>query len=135
MMKVDGQCHCGQIRFRAEADPKNARICHCTDCQRLSGGPYRTGVPVRAETFELDGEPTRYIKTAASGAQRVLAFCPTCGSPVYATALVDPKAYVLRLSSLTQQDAFVPTRQIWRKSARPWVCDLDQMESFDDQGP
>ncbi|HUO22464.1 MAG TPA: GFA family protein [Caulobacteraceae bacterium] len=134
-MKVDGRCHCGQIRFQAEADPKNARICHCTDCQRLSGGPYRTGVPVRAESFTLQGEPTRYVKTAASGTKRVLAFCPTCGSPIYACALEAPTAYVLRLFLLDQQDAFAPKRQIWRRSAAPWVCDLGDMESFDDQGP
>jgi len=36
-MKIDGHCHCGQITFEAEVDPNSVMICHCTDCQRLSG--------------------------------------------------------------------------------------------------
>ena len=40
-MKVHGTCHCGQITFEAEVDPDRASICHCTDCQILSGSPYR----------------------------------------------------------------------------------------------
>ena len=32
-MKIDGGCHCGYITYEAEADPANAMICHCTDCQ------------------------------------------------------------------------------------------------------
>ena len=37
-MKIDGGCHCGYITYEAEADPANAMICHCTDCQTLSFG-------------------------------------------------------------------------------------------------
>jgi len=35
-MHVEGNCHCGQIKFRAEVDPDQVEICHCTDCQTLS---------------------------------------------------------------------------------------------------
>jgi len=35
-MKVDGRCHCGYITYEAEIDLENL-ICHCTDCQTLSG--------------------------------------------------------------------------------------------------
>jgi hypothetical protein len=36
-MQVTGGCHCGYITFRAEADPERTRVCHCTDCQKLTG--------------------------------------------------------------------------------------------------
>jgi len=43
-MKVDGGRHCGNIRYEAEVDLANVVICHCTDCQTLTGfGP--TGWP------------------------------------------------------------------------------------------
>jgi len=42
-MKVDGGCHCGNIRYEAEVDPANVVICHSTDCQRLSGSAPRVG--------------------------------------------------------------------------------------------
>ena len=40
-MQVDGGCHCGAIAYRAEIDPARVAVCHCTDCQALSGSAYR----------------------------------------------------------------------------------------------
>ncbi len=45
-MKLDGGCHCGTIRYTARIDPDTVVICHCTDCQTISGAPYRANVPV-----------------------------------------------------------------------------------------
>ena len=36
-MKIEGGCHCGYIAYEAEVDPERVLICHCTDCQTLSG--------------------------------------------------------------------------------------------------
>ena len=45
-MKVDGNCHCGAITFEAEADPEAVYVCHCTDCQSISGSPFRWAVNI-----------------------------------------------------------------------------------------
>ncbi len=52
-MKIDGGCHCGYIAYEAEADPTKAMICHCTDCQTLSGSAFRTVLPTREGSFKL----------------------------------------------------------------------------------
>ena len=63
-MKIDGGCHCGYITYEAEADPEKTTICHCTDCQHLSGSAFRTVVRVAGDTFKIiAGEPTIYVKT------------------------------------------------------------------------
>ena len=36
-MKVDGACHCGELAYEAEIDPERIGVCHCVDCQILSG--------------------------------------------------------------------------------------------------
>ena len=57
-MKVEGGCHCGAIAFEAEINPDNVSICHCGDCQTLSGAPFRASVPVRSENLKfLRGAP------------------------------------------------------------------------------
>ena len=77
-MKIDGGCHCGYITYAAEADPERTTICHCTDCQRLSGSAFRIVVRVAGDTFKITaGEPTIYVKTAESGARRVQGFLPS----------------------------------------------------------
>ncbi len=55
-MKVDGHCYCGAIKFEAEADPASVLVCHCTDCQELTGTAYRT-VVVAQDLKVLSGEP------------------------------------------------------------------------------
>src|SRR5438128_12631444 len=85
-MRIEGSCHCGLISFTAEIDPSRVTVCHCTDCQVLSGSPFRVVVPAPIESFVLRGEPKRYIKVPDSGNRRVQAFCPECATPPFATA-------------------------------------------------
>ena len=86
-MKIDGACHCGYITIEGEADPQKTTICHCRDCQTGTGSAFRVSVPVAGATFRMSGEPTTYLKTTAeSGNPRAQAFCPRCGSPIYARA-------------------------------------------------
>src|SRR5262249_40560311 len=81
------RCHCGYVRFEAEADPETTTICNCTDCQTMSGAPLRAIVATRPAMFVLlSGKPTEYRKTADSGNVRLQAFCPHCGTPIYATS-------------------------------------------------
>ena len=102
-MKVDGRCHCGAIAYEADLDETAVGICHCTDCQTLTGSAFRVTVRAPAETFVLHGRPTVYIKTADNGTKRAHAFCPTCGSPVYAVAPESPTTYSLRLAGIDNQ--------------------------------
>jgi len=124
-MKVEGACHCGYITFEAQIDPEAVRLCHCTDCQTLTGSAYRVNVQAKAEDFHLrSGEPTIYIKIAESGNKRAHAFCPRCGTPIYASAPHDTKSYGIRVGTLKQRALLPPKRQIWYRSALPWVEEL-----------
>src|SRR5258706_15752221 len=104
MMHIDGGCHCGKITYTAEVDPEKVGICHCTDCQTLSGTAFRVSVAVTKENFHLKGEPKIYLKTAESGAKRAQGFCPDCGTPIYATAAENPQAFNIRLGTARQRD-------------------------------
>ena len=129
-MKVHGHCHCGRIRYEAEVDPQRVTICHCTDCQSLTGSAYRVSVPVARDDFALlSGSPTVYVKVADSGARRAQAFCADCGSPLYTHAAGDPRTYGLRVGCITARSALVPRKQIWCRSALPWAQDLTGIAS------
>lgn len=132
-MKIDGGCHCGSIRFEAEVEPTHVVICHCTDCQTLTGSAFRTAVPTRPDTFRLlSGTPTLYVKTADSGRQRQQAFCPTCGTPIYSTSVGEgPKVHGLRVGTIRQRDQLVPKDQIWCRSAQPWLPSLPTMKTHE----
>jgi hypothetical protein len=135
-MMVEGVCHCGYITFVAEIEPETAGVCHCTDCQVLSGSAFRISVRSRPGTFALrSGQPTLYIKTAESGTKREHAFCPRCGTPIYATSIGgDPRVHSLRLGALRQRDALTPSRQIWARSRVAWLDRLRALPASEKQG-
>jgi hypothetical protein len=123
-MKITGACHCGLISIEAEADPEKTTICHCTDCQTGTGSAFRVSVPVPGATFKMSGTPTAYLKTTSdSGTPRLQVFCPRCGTPIYSTSPGEGQrpSYTVRVGILHQRDQFVPKRQIWFRSSRPWV--------------
>ena len=72
-MKVTGACHCRHITYQAEVDPTAIRICHCTDCQKLTGTAFRATVASLPGTFVLtSGTPKTYLKTAESGLKKIV---------------------------------------------------------------
>jgi hypothetical protein len=135
-MKVTGGCHCGHITYEAEVDPGTVRVCHCTDCQKLTGTVYRAAIPILPETFVLkSGTPKTYIKTAESGRKRAHAFCPECGTPIYATSPEpSPSVYGLRFGGIDQRHQLaLPVRQQWCRSALPWSMDLTKVDRIERQ--
>ena len=125
-MEIDGGCHCGRIKYRALADPDRVEICHCTDCQTLSGSAYRTVVVVEQDSFELIcGQPRFYAKAADDGSRRLQAFCPDCGSPLYSAPPAGERGYLgIRAGTANQRDRLLPKNQYWVRSAQAWTQDL-----------
>ena len=85
-MKIDGRCHCGAITYEAEVDPDAVYVCHCTDCQAISGSPFRWAVSIPETAFQLlSGQPMAYVKATDRGGTSHQLFCPDCASPIYST--------------------------------------------------
>jgi hypothetical protein len=134
-MKIDGRCHCGRITYEAEVDPQAVVICHCTDCQSLSGTAFRTVVATVEGTFVLlSGSPKLYVKVGESGNEREQAFCGDCGSPIYsAPPGAGAKIVGLRVGTIRQRDQLIPTDQYWFRSAQKWIGDLPSIKRTDKQ--
>ena len=80
-MHIDGACQCGNITYEAEIDPAQVAICHCTDCQMLTGSAFRITVLTPRTNIRLTGaEPKVYTKSGDNGRKRLQFFCGNCGS-------------------------------------------------------
>lgn len=134
-MKIDGGCHCGQIRYEAEVDSEQVEVCHCTDCQTLSGSAFRSVVPALEGTFKLlTGELKTYVKTAENGAKRAQVFCPNCGTPIYSTAAGSGSSFFgIRLGTVRQRGELRPKAQYWCRSAQEWVMHLGSVKKVETQ--
>ncbi|MCB1396653.1 MAG: GFA family protein [Rhodobacteraceae bacterium] len=135
-MRVDGACHCGAIRYEAEVDPARVAICHCTDCQTLSGSAFRTAVLTEPGSFRLlSGTPRLYVKTAQSGQPRGQTFCETCGTPIHSCPPDgDTTSVALRVGTIRQRDQLAPRVQIWGRSAQGWLGTIPTISCFAEQG-
>jgi len=132
-MQINGSCHCGSISFTAEIDPSRVMVCHCTDCQVLSGAPFPAVVAAPIGSFHLVGSPKSYVKVAQSGNRRAQVFCPECGTPLYATAPENPTSVIIRLGCVAQRADLVPSAQIWQHSALPWLNELPRVSGSPEQ--
>ncbi len=76
---ITGGCLCGAVRFRITAKPLAAHYCHCTMCQKQTGGPVGVFATVPSEGFSFTkDEPAAY--ESSPGSLRL--FCGACGSPM-----------------------------------------------------
>ena len=123
-MQVRGQCHCGEVHLTAEVQPSRVFVCHCSDCQVLTGSAFRVVAPVVTGTLRVEGAVKGYARTADSGAVRWQYFCPECGTPLYAGTPDGTGLVTVRVGVLNERAQLTPTAQLWRRSALSWVDKL-----------
>ena len=127
-MQIDGQCHCGAVTYQAEIDPERVSICHCTDCQKLTGSPYRVTVICSGDQISMTGRPAKiYAKRGDNGRMRFQHFCGECGSPLFTSGEGGPDDWGIRWGSIRQRAELRPGRQIWCRSAVAWINDLEEL--------
>lgn len=85
------------------------------------------------DTLVVHGLTKSYVKVAQSGNRRAQAFCPECGTPLWATAPENPTSVIVRLGCVKQRARFRPAVQIWQHSAMPWVKQLVSIPGFQEQ--
>ena len=125
---------CGELKYEAEVDPDAAGVCHCSDCQTLSGSAFRTYIPALEGSFKfLTGAPKHYVKKAQSGVERALGFCPECGTHIY-SAPVDSGStlFGIRTATTRQRDLLPPKVQVWCESAQPWAMNIPGIAALDE---
>lgn len=132
-MQITGRCHCGEVTYQAQVDENKVFNCHCTDCQIISGAPFRTVVMSMPDAVTFTGAtPKEYIKIAESGNQRAQGFCANCGTALYATSVGEgERIYGLRLGAVEQAAELIPNTHIWYRSHKPWLDNLADMSTFD----
>ena len=117
----EGNCLCGQVRFKLNAEPLTFFACHCTDCQRRSGGALLLSMWVYLGALEvLEGSPLLVSSIANDGRERKNRVCQACQVRLWSEPVNRPKLAILRPSTLRQSKDFTPIAHQFVRSALPW---------------
>ncbi len=116
-----GGCACGAVRYRLNAAPLLAFVCHCHDCQSRTGSAFSLTLVIQTADFHHDGlvEPMR--RTTHSGREVEHGNCAHCRVPVFAHALIAPGFMSLRAGTLDDASWVAPIVQTFVESAIPWA--------------
>lgn len=74
---------CGQVQMRVTAAPVISMACHCTGCQKLTGGAYSLTLMLPTSGFEVDGETQIGALHHEDSRHH---YCPRCLNWLYTTS-------------------------------------------------
>ena len=99
---ITGRCLCGSVEYSAEAQPVVQAVCHCTDCQRQTGGPFTVVVGVPLAAFSIEGSTLASYATTGEdhGADTQRSFCSACGSPLFSISAVSPELALIKAGTM-----------------------------------
>jgi hypothetical protein len=121
----EGGCLCGAVRFKAEGEPINVRICHCRNCQKAMGSPFFARALFPQNVLKVEGETARY----ASSERLDRVFCKACGTRLFAWRKNGTAAGVA-LAVFDDRNAFAPSEHIWVSEKMDWVRLDDGLPQF-----
>ncbi len=116
-----GGCACGAIRYEASGEPIFQNHCQCLDCQKRSGTGHGSYVTFgRRDDVKITGEPSTWRMIADSGNEKIQAFCPTCGTPLYLTFVAMPELTAIHATSLDDPGQFNPQAVTYTVRGHVW---------------
>ena len=79
-MKITGGCYCKKIRYEAEGEPLMRGLCHCRECQYISGGAANVALAMPLAGFRYtEGNPKSFSRSDLESPVR-REFCSDCGT-------------------------------------------------------
>src|SRR5579863_7778141 len=124
---IEAGCNCGALAVEVPGPSQLIVACHCTECQRLTGSPFRVGAFYPAKDVKIAGATKEFVRDGSSGGKVRSYFCPNCGSTVYWKADKAPDFIGVAVGCFADSSYPHPTRSIWEQTRHRWMqVDADQ---------
>ena len=111
-------CQCGAVAYEVCADPVDAKVCHCRDCQKFTASAFSLTTMVPRDGFSCDGEVT-FGGLKRDG--RAHYFCASCLNFVFSQIGEDSPRVNVRTSLLKAAARFEPFIEIMTEEQMPWA--------------
>jgi hypothetical protein len=116
---MTGGCGCGAVRFEITEPLGDAFYCHCTRCQRRTGGGAAASARTVPGSFRIiEGE--EHVRRWSPPGGFAKAFCGECGSALFAQSPSDPDIVAVRLGAIDGDPGVRPSYRQFVAYAAPW---------------
>lgn len=134
-MNRTASCSCGQLALTVRGEPKMQGLCHCFECQKITGSNFlHHGYWERASVQEITGKSTAWRRASATGRWVENHFCPVCGSTLFSYAEFDPDSICISIGNFEDPSFPPPQYSVWERHKHPWVHVPDTCQAMDMQG-
>ena len=114
----EGECRCGQVRFKVSVPPLLTMACHCRGEERMSASAFSLSIAIPSVGFSiLKGEPTI---GGLHGSTRHY-FCPYCNSWMFPRPEGIEEFVNVRPTMLDDASWFTPFIKTWTREKLPWA--------------
>ncbi|HAU67403.1 MAG TPA: aldehyde-activating protein [Gammaproteobacteria bacterium] len=130
MNVLKGSCLCSEVTFSVEERFKAFYLCHCAQCQKLTGSGFASNILTTPDNINwLTGAEhiTNYEHPSRAFSK---AFCKLCGSGV---PFINKSKTTLFIpaGSLTEKPSIVPTAKIFKAESPEWLKQGLNAKSYD----
>ncbi len=110
---------CGAVRYELSAPPEYAGYCHCTRCQRRTGGAASISARLRRGSFTIvEGAELVSVFKPDEGFEK--AFCSRCGSALFSRNPTDAELIGVRMGTFDADPGVRPSYRQFVAYAAPW---------------
>ncbi len=120
MESLTGGCACGAIQYECQAIPEFTLICHCRQCQRITGTGHAVQFAVNVESTVIQGSVKFYELSADDGNTVSSGFCSHCGSPVFKKSSGYQQYLFFHAATLDDPSSYKPQMVVHSTSRQPW---------------
>lgn len=132
----EGQCDCGETRYRIHDQPLIVHGCHCRACQRQTGGTNAVNVLIEKHKVELlSGRVIEQELKTPSGNGQWVTRCAHCMTVIWSEYLIFAKwrnapTRFIRGGTLDHPEAFPPDVHIFTATKQPHLKLSDATPSY-----
>jgi hypothetical protein len=127
IVRREGGCFCGAMRFAVTGEPSVVAHCHCLHCRRISGAAFVTWATFSLAAFGWNrGTPASFA--SRPGVQRT--FCTSCGTPLTFEGEEDPGNIDVTVCSLDEPESVQPQSHVFASRLLSWAEPSDRLPRF-----
>jgi hypothetical protein len=127
---ISGSCLCGEVAFEVNNRFKLFHLCHCRQCQKISGSAHVSNLFIKKEAITWLSGVGSIQRYDVPGRQIASVFCSKCDSPVpYVSG--SGRALIVPAGSLNGEPNIAPQNHIYMQDSREWHQSIAAVDCFE----